>query len=45
MPATDTVTDSPLITLPPEAGDVNAPRFEPNEDWVYCYVDDVFINP
>ncbi|MBJ7597177.1 MAG: hypothetical protein DLM67_26485 [Candidatus Nephthysia bennettiae] len=19
--------------------------FEPNEDWVYCYVDDVFINP
>jgi hypothetical protein len=19
--------------------------FEPNEDWVYCYVDNVFINP
>jgi hypothetical protein len=19
--------------------------FEPNEDWVYCYADDVFINP
>jgi uncharacterized UBP type Zn finger protein len=19
--------------------------FEPGEDWVYCYVDDVFINP
>ena len=19
--------------------------FEPNEDWVYCYADDVFLNP
>lgn len=34
MPATDTLTNGRLITLPPEAGDVNAPRFEPNEDWL-----------
>jgi hypothetical protein len=34
MPATDTVTDTPNVPLPPEAGDVNAPRFEPNEDWL-----------
>lgn len=34
MPATDTLTDGKLITLPPEAGDVNDPCFEPNEDWL-----------
>jgi len=34
MPATDTVIDAPLTPLPPEAGDVNAPRFEPNEAWL-----------
>jgi hypothetical protein len=34
MPATDLLTDSELIQLPPEAGDVNAPRFCPNDDWV-----------
>jgi hypothetical protein len=35
MPATtDQITDGQLIQLPPEAGDVNAPRFEPNDDWL-----------
>ncbi len=34
MPATDLLTDGHLIDLPPEAGDVNAPRFEPREDWL-----------
>jgi len=34
MPATDTLIEGQLITLPPEAGDVNAPRFEPNDDWL-----------
>lgn len=34
MPATDELIDGPLLTLPPEAGDVNAPRFEPNDDWL-----------
>ncbi|HJV62641.1 MAG TPA: hypothetical protein VJ743_16965 [Albitalea sp.] len=33
-PATDELIDGPLITLPPEAGDVNAPRFEPAADWL-----------
>lgn len=34
MPATDTLIDAPLVPLPPEAGDVNAPRFEPDDDWL-----------
>lgn len=34
MPAADNVTHTPNIPLPPEAGDVNAPRFDPNEDWL-----------
>jgi len=34
MTATDTLTDGKLINLPPEAGDVNAPRFEPDETWL-----------
>lgn len=34
MPATDTLIDGQLIELPPEAGDVNAPRFEPHDEWL-----------
>jgi len=34
MPATDTLIAGQLIELPPEAGDVNAPRFNPNDDWL-----------
>ena len=34
MIATDRLADGKLLTLPPEAGDVNAPRFEPNPDWL-----------
>ena len=34
MPATDELIEGKLLTLPPEAGDVNAPRFEPNDDWL-----------
>lgn len=34
MPATDTLIEGALIDLPPEAGDVNAPRFEPNDAWL-----------
>jgi hypothetical protein len=34
MPATDELIEGRLIMLPPEAGDVNAPRFEPNDDWL-----------
>lgn len=34
MPATDAVLDGQLISLPPESGDVNAPRFEPDDDWL-----------
>lgn len=34
MPATDTLTDGQLIDLPPEAGDVNAPRFDPRDEWL-----------
>jgi hypothetical protein len=34
MPATDTLIEGQLITLPPEAGDVDAPRFEPDDDWL-----------
>jgi len=34
MTATDSLIDGKLITLPPEAGDVNAPRFEPNDAWL-----------
>lgn len=34
MPATDLLTDGKLIILPPEAGDVDDPCFEPNEDWL-----------
>jgi hypothetical protein len=34
MPATDLLTDGQLIDLPPEAGDVNAPRFEPRDEWL-----------
>jgi len=32
--ATDAVTDGRLIELPPEAGDVDAPVFEPNDAWL-----------
>jgi hypothetical protein len=32
--ATDQLIDGQLIHLPPEAGDVNEPRFNPNEDWL-----------
>src|SRR5258706_14848056 len=34
MPATDPLPDAPLVPLPPEAGDVNAPRFEPDDAWL-----------
>jgi hypothetical protein len=34
IPATDAVVDAPLDPLPPEAGDVNAPRFEPDDAWL-----------
>jgi hypothetical protein len=34
MIATDELTDGQLIDLPPAAGDVNQPRFEPHDDWV-----------
>ena len=34
MPATDLLTDGRLIDLPPEAGDVNAPRFDPRDEWL-----------
>jgi hypothetical protein len=34
MPATDTLIEARLIPLPPEAGDVDAPVFHPNEDWL-----------
>lgn len=34
MIATDELTNGQLIDLPPEAGDVNAPRFEPNDGWL-----------
>ena len=34
MIATDTVIDGELIELPPEAGDITAAHFEPNDDWV-----------
>ena len=34
MPATDALIDGRLITLPPEAGDVDAPRCEPDDDWL-----------
>ncbi|KAF1050252.1 hypothetical protein [Xylophilus sp.] len=32
--ASDELTDGRHIELPPEAGDVNAPRFEPNDGWL-----------
>ena len=39
MPATDKITGAalrrlPREELPLEAGDVNAPRFEPNDEWL-----------
>ena len=34
MISTDQLTDGHLIELPPEAGDVNQPFFEPAEDWL-----------
>ena len=34
MIATDELTDGRLIDLPPEAGDVNQPRFEPDDGWL-----------
>ena len=34
MIATDDLTDGKLIDLPPEAGDVDQPRFEPRDDWL-----------
>jgi len=33
-PTTDQLIDGELIHLPPEAGDVNEPRFNPNEEWM-----------
>ncbi|HEV7912657.1 MAG TPA: hypothetical protein VGP22_02730 [Albitalea sp.] len=33
MPAADRLLGQ-LVTLPPEAGDVDAPRFHPDEDWL-----------
>lgn len=34
MTETDQLTDGQLIDLPPEAGDVYRPRFEPDEAWL-----------
>ncbi len=34
MTVADRITDGKLVPLPPEAGDINAPRFEPNERWL-----------
>lgn len=34
MIATDELTNGQLIDLPPEAGDVTQPRFEPVDDWL-----------
>lgn len=34
MTASDDLLDGPLIYLPPEAGDVDQPRFEPDNDWL-----------
>ena len=35
MPAaTDTVIDGPVVPLPPEAGDMDAPHFEPDDEWL-----------
>lgn len=34
MIETDHLTDGQLIDLPPEAGDINKPRFEPDDTWL-----------
>lgn len=34
MTASDTITDGQLVYLPPEAGDVNSPRFQPDPEWL-----------
>jgi hypothetical protein len=34
MIATDELTDGQLIDLPPEAGDLSQPFFEPADDWL-----------
>ncbi len=34
MIATDELTDGQLIDLPPAAGDLTQPRFEPVDDWL-----------
>jgi hypothetical protein len=34
MTVADRITDGKIVPLPAEAGDVNAPRFEPNERWL-----------
>lgn len=34
MIETDQLTDGQLIDLPPEAGDVYRPRFEPDDEWL-----------
>jgi hypothetical protein len=34
MTVADRITDGKLVPLPAEAGDVNAPRFEPNTEWL-----------
>jgi hypothetical protein len=34
MTVTERINPSQLTTLPPEAGDVNAPRFEPHDGWL-----------
>ena len=34
MTVADRLTDGNLVPLPAEAGDINAPRFEPDERWL-----------
>lgn len=34
MTASDTITDGKLVYLPPEAGDIDKPRFQPDPDWL-----------
>jgi hypothetical protein len=34
MTVSERISTRPLEPLPPEAGDVNAPRFEPNGEWL-----------
>ena len=34
LTASDNITDGQLVYLPPEAGDIDKPRFDPNPDWL-----------